>query len=93
MGLDKTRTLENTPRLQFYKKGIFFNYNIKYEHYYNVHTKSFNEYEDFNFLKIQLAPYWFTTDDCYYDGHINKGFTILGVSFGWGYSYAWKNLA
>lgn len=87
-----TRQLEKTPRFEYYRKGIFFNYKINYSRYFNQYTDSFNEYEEFNFLKVQLNPKWFEVDDWYYDGHRAKEITILGVCFGKGYSYAWQDL-
>jgi len=87
-----TRVLEKTPILQYYRKGIFFNYNIQYDRYYNKHTDSVNEYEGNDFIVIQLNPYWFHRDEFYYDGHKANTITILGVSFGKGYTYAWKDL-
>lgn len=87
-----TRVLDKTPRIEYHQKGIFFNYNIKYDRYYNKHTDSVNEYEGYDFICIRLEPVLFARNDFYYDAHTYKGFTLLGISINKGYSYQWKDL-
>jgi len=86
------RVIDKTPKLQYYNKGIFFNYNIEYTRYYNEHTKSINECEHLDFFMIQLTPKWFSIENIYYDGYQLKEFVIFGIGFGKGHSYDWKDL-
>lgn len=84
--------MDRSPLIEYHCKGIFLNYRREYTEYYNEHTKSQNANEDIYFVSVQLQPKWFGFEDWYYDGHTIKTLTILGVSFGKGYSYQWENL-
>lgn len=86
------RIIDKMPRVFYHMKGLFFNFNADYNRYYNQYTQSVNESEDFDFIMIQLNPKWLSVDKTQYDGHGIKTFTILGVSFGYGHSYEWKDL-
>ena len=84
--------MDRTPLIEYYRKGLFFNYRRKYEEYYNDQTKSQNAYEGIDFVSVQLEPKLFGYENLRYDEHTLKRVIILGVAFAKGYSYQWENL-
>lgn len=78
---NKLTKLEKIPRLNFWKKGLWFNYSIAYNTYYNHHFRKDMETVAVKFVGIQIrkkfCQYW----SYEYDGNRVSGITILGISF------------
>ena len=49
-------------------------------------------YEDAWYIGIQLNKAWFQIEDAYYDGHVTKAITILGIRFIKGYGWQAERL-
>lgn len=82
----------NEPRIFYWRKGIIF---VTDRRSTNFHMTHFNEpwniVEEKSF-KIGLSWPLFEKIEMYYDGHTIDGFTVLGISITWSYTYNSKSI-
>jgi hypothetical protein len=76
------------PAFIYHAKGIFWNYRRSTELYKNqyAYDKEWRFDQEW-FIFVQLRPYFWNIEVFYYDGHRANSITILGVTFGYGYSH------
>lgn len=85
-------SLIKPERFWVYKYGINFTYSIKYHTWHNKYdNKEWHGYDE-KFIGICFNKHLFDIDDIWYDGHILKGITILGISFVIGDTYQAEHL-
>lgn len=84
------KSVSNTdsPRIFFWQRGINWEYYRHHTHF--VNDKVDNTlwfFEEEKVFRIALSKPLFEIHNTYYDGHTVKGFTFLGLSITWAYSY------
>lgn len=85
--------MKKEPRIYTHMRGLFWNYRRNEEDFNNKYFDNapwhIKEYWD---VFIRVSGKLWDSYDMYYDGHTVRSWTILGVEFGYGYSYDSRSL-
>ena len=93
MHLMKHSLRPRIKRLFYWNRGLYFRYDVAETDFANQYIlNDENHPEDWHCKEesavfIKFSPHFWDKTDVYYDGHIVKSFTVLGIEIGRYYSY------